>query len=92
MRLDVAIDSFQPNCMNIFSYFFMTTYVVGTHLKDLLEALLMSTHNICFCGEIRKVSFCVLLLLGTILDIYCMYFQMANMMGHLKESDILNGE
>ena len=26
----------------------------GTHLKCLDEALLMSTHNIHFCGEIRK--------------------------------------
>ena len=27
---------------------------MGTHLKHLGEALLMSTHNICFHGEIRK--------------------------------------
>ena len=27
-----------------------------THQKRLTEALLMSTHNICFCGEIRKIS------------------------------------
>ena len=33
----------------------MQTYVVGTHLKRLVEALLMSTHNICFHGEIRKI-------------------------------------
>ena len=30
-------------------------YVVDTHWKRLCEALLMSTHNICFCGEIRKL-------------------------------------
>ena len=41
----------------IFSYFSMKTYVV----RILGEALLMSTHNICFCGEIRKLSGCSLL-------------------------------
>ena len=35
-----------------FSYFSMKPYVVGTHLKCLIEALLMSTHNICFREEI----------------------------------------
>ena len=39
-----------------FSYFSMKTYVVGTHSKRLAKALLMSTHNICFHGEIRKIS------------------------------------
>ena len=33
------------------------TYVVGTHLKRLTEALLMSTHNICFCREVRKILY-----------------------------------
>ena len=28
---------------------------VGTHQKRLIEALLMSAHNICFRGEIRKI-------------------------------------
>ena len=27
---------------------------MDTHYKRLIEALLMSTHNICFRGEIRK--------------------------------------
>ena len=36
------------------SYFSMKTYVVGTHYRRLDEALLMSTHNICFRWEIRK--------------------------------------
>ena len=35
-----------------FSYFSAKTYVVG---ECLCEALLMSTHNLCFCGEIRKI-------------------------------------
>ena len=33
------------------SYSSTKTYVVGT----LAEALLMSTHKICFCREIRKI-------------------------------------
>ena len=37
-----------------FSYFSMKTFVMGTHLKHLTEALLVSTHNICFNGEVRK--------------------------------------
>ena len=41
--------------MCYFSYFTTKTYVVGTHLKCLTESLLMSTHNICFHGEIRKI-------------------------------------
>ena len=39
-----------------FSYFSTKTYIVGTHKKCLNEALLMSTYNICFPGEIRKIS------------------------------------
>ena len=39
---------------NIFSYFSMKTYVLGTHKKCLNEVLLMSTHNICLHGKIRK--------------------------------------
>ena len=35
-------------------YFSIKTYIVGTHKKRLAEALLMSTHNICFYEEIRK--------------------------------------
>ena len=34
------------------------TYVVGTHWKCLREVLLMSTHNICFLEDIRKISVC----------------------------------
>ena len=53
-----------------FSYFSMKTYVVGYSLgapqRGASEVLLMSTHNICFHGEIRKVIFWlhVLLLSG----------------------------
>ena len=34
----------------------MKTNVVGSHQKCLSEALLMSTHNICFNGKLTKVS------------------------------------
>ena len=37
-----------------FSDFFIKSYVVGTNLKRLTEALQMSTHNICFYGELDK--------------------------------------
>ena len=37
-----------------FSDFCMKTYVMGVNWKCLAEALLMSTHNICFCAEISK--------------------------------------
>ena len=33
-----------------FAYFSIKTYVVGTR-----EAILMSTHNICFYGELTKI-------------------------------------
>ena len=41
---------------NSCSYFSTKTYVMSTHLKHLAEALLMSTHNIWFHEEIRKIS------------------------------------
>ena len=42
-----------------FSYFSSNIYVVGTCYKGLGEALLMSTHNTHFHGEIRKTIFCL---------------------------------
>ena len=41
--------------IDIFSYFYMKAYVVGTQWKHFSEALLMNTHNICFHGEIIKI-------------------------------------
>ena len=38
-----------------FSCFSMKTYVVGTHYKYLVEVLVTCTHNLHFCGEIRKI-------------------------------------
>ena len=46
--------------MGIHIIFFLISprkHVVANHVKRIGdEALLMSTHNICFCGEIRKIS------------------------------------
>ena len=33
----------------------MLGYIVGTRLKALIEAFPISTHNICFRGEIKKL-------------------------------------
>ena len=53
---DIAPDKtcFSAEKCSYFSYISMKTYVVGTHWKRLSEALPMSTHIICFHGEIRK--------------------------------------
>ena len=40
---------------------------MGTHNKCLSEAVLIRTHNICICGELRKVFICVLLLFGAMI-------------------------
>ena len=34
--------------LGYFSYFSIKTYVLGIHQKSLAEALLISTHNICY--------------------------------------------
>ena len=41
-------------CLSYYSLALNPQYVVGT--RKHLEVLLMSTHNICFHGEIRKIS------------------------------------
>ena len=38
-----------------FRQFSLKTYVVDTHKNRLGEAILMSTHYICFYGEISKI-------------------------------------
>ena len=38
--------------IDLFRYFSVKTYVVGTHLNRLIEVILMNTHNICFYGEL----------------------------------------
>ena len=44
--------------MLYFFVFYITAYVVGTHLNclNLVEAIQMSTHNICFYKEINFVE------------------------------------
>ena len=46
---------FQSRNIEIFSYFPKKTYVVGPHYRRLAKMLLMSTRNIGFRGEIRKI-------------------------------------
>ena len=43
--------------MLIFSYPSVKTYVLGTQKNCLIETVLLSTHNICFGWEIRKLNF-----------------------------------
>ena len=47
VRLSIGLDK-KGYPVNIFSYFSTKTYVVGTHLKRLVEALLMSTTTYVF--------------------------------------------
>ena len=53
---DTALDG-REHPDNYFSYFSTKIYIVGTHEKRLGEALLMSTYNIYFYGEIRRISY-----------------------------------
>ena len=54
------------NCFSIMSFdmflFLHENYVMGT--QCLSEALLMSTHSLCFCGEIRKIFIWIFLFGG----------------------------
>ena len=43
--------------MLIFSYPSVLTYVLGAQKNRLIETVLLSTHNICFGWEIRKLDF-----------------------------------
>ena len=43
--------------MLIFSYPSVLTYVLGAQKNHLIETVLLSTHNICFGCEIRKLNF-----------------------------------
>ena len=43
--------------MLIFSYPSVLTYVLGAQKNRLIETVLLSTYNICFGGEIRKLIF-----------------------------------
>ena len=59
----------------------MKTYVVGTHLKHLAEALLMSTHNICFRGLIRKICGYPLLSVAMLFDFQSAWNRLMNPKG-----------
>ena len=50
--------------MLIFSYLLVLTYVLGARKNRLIETVLLSTYNICFAREIRKLFFSYLHLEG----------------------------
>ena len=39
-----------------FGQFSIKTYIMGTHYNRLIEAILMSTHYVCFYGEITEIT------------------------------------
>ena len=43
--------------LSLFSYPLILTYVLGAQKNHLIETVLLSTHNICFGWEIRKIIF-----------------------------------
>ena len=46
--------NFQMKDYSIFLFFCSKTLIVGTHSNRLIEAVLMSTHNLCFRAKIRE--------------------------------------
>ena len=56
----------------------MKTYVLGTHQKCLREVLLISTHNICFRRQTRKIS-----------NILTVKIALSGAMQHLLDSEIM---
>ena len=48
-------DNFFIQKVLIFFLYLLINICCGTHKKCFIEVLLMSTHNICFCWEIRKI-------------------------------------
>ena len=46
--------SLQITASVLFVYFFIKAYVVGTHLNCIIDAIQMSTHNICIYNENKK--------------------------------------
>ena len=43
--------------MQLFSYPAIEKYVLGAQKNRLIETVLLSTHNMCFCREIRIIIF-----------------------------------
>ena len=50
--------NFWGRWLQIFSYPLVLTYFLGAQKNRLIETVLLSTHNIGFGWEIRKLSFC----------------------------------
>ena len=55
---------FYERKMKLFSYPSILTCVVGAQKNRLIETVLLSTHNICFGSEIKKIVFQYALLSG----------------------------
>ena len=58
--------------MQLFSYQAIQTQVLGAQKNRLIETVLLSTHNICFGWEIRKIIFSYLHISGS-LDTFSAY-------------------
>ena len=54
----IAHITLDKSAIEINVYISSQTYVVGTRLKRLYAALLMSNHNMCFCGDMSTTTFC----------------------------------
>ena len=63
----------------LFSYPSVKTYVLGAQKNRLIETVLLSTHNICFGREIRKLNFCYALLTEVLNDAVISLRQTTNM-------------
>ena len=82
----------------VFFHFSMKTYVVGicTHLMRLIKALQMSTHNIGFGGEIRKISVlfgskrCLIWRYGHYVSGYLSYLQLCQKLPLSKKYILIN--
>ena len=49
-----VIGNFSRNFLTFFFIFLLKTQIVGIRLNRLAEAVLTSTHNLCFLSKIRK--------------------------------------
>ena len=58
MTTTIGLDkqNFQRKIVNIFYPSFLT-YVLGAQKNRLIETVLLSTYNLCFGREIRKLNF-----------------------------------
>ena len=72
----------QPKGVDIFFLLFHKKHIVDTHLKHFTGALLMSTHNKYFLGEITRLFIWLLLIL--MFTNFCHEFQRINIRKCLK--------